>query len=642
MKRSLIIVTLAFVFTNGCTTYHKIAALKNENALQLLSLTEQNEIPELKLEEQAKDTLTVTDDNGKEILIMKAVRNENGEMVATDVIPAAKVTARFRNIAERGGKIDIVFNINIPKNIQDSRWQVRFQPELKIFDETLQLEPVVITGKEYRKLQLKGYQRYNRFIASIASDSTKFIEERQLEIFLKRNIPQIYKFKTDSTVISETEFSSAYGITEQTALEHYTNKFIVKRNRYKISHKDRMKNKYIKAPILSEGLRLDTVIENSNNEFVYCYVQTIKARSGLRKAEVSLSGDIYEQEQIMYHIPKSEPITFYISSLSTLIDNRKKYLTKVIERKAEVNTAYYIDFEAAGFEIIPELGNNASEIGRIKENLRTLVKNEIYDIDSIIVTASCSPEGTYNFNNLLSEKRSKAVCRYFKTFIKNYSDSLQKEQGRMINIARGYNNKEIKFISRNTPENWTMLENLVENDSTLTDRQRESFFNTIKSKEPDVRESLLRKQAYYTHLRTSLYPRLRTVRFDTYLHRKGMIKDTIHSTMIDTAYMSGIQAIRDRNYKKAIRLLSPYNDFNTAVAYCAMDYNASAMSILKNLKKNDKVEYILAILYSRQGEYSKAIKHYMNACARNKDYINRGNLDPEISAIIKKYGLHKY
>lgn len=89
-------------------------------------------------------------------------------------------------------------------------------------------------------------------------------------------------------------------------------------------------------------------------------------------------------------------------------------------------------------------------------------------------------------------------------------------------------------------------------------------------------------------------------------------------------------------------MLSPYNDFNTAVAYCAMDYNASAMAILKNLKKNDKVEYMLAILYSRQGEYSKAIKHYMNACARNKDYINRGNLDPEISAIIKKYGLHKY
>ena len=271
-----------------------------------------------------------------------------------------------------------------------------------------------------------------------------------------------------------------------------------------------------------------------------------------------------------------------------------------------------------------------------------MVKNEVYDIDSIIVTASCSPEGTYNFNNLLSEKRSKEVCRYFKTFIKNYSDSLQKEQGKMINIARGYNNKEIKFISRNTPENWTMLESLVKNDSILTDRQRESFFNTIKSKEPDVRESLLRKQAYYTHLRTSLYPRLRTVRFDTYLHRKGMIKDTIHSTMIDTAYMSGVQAIRDRNYKKAICMLSPYNDFNTAVAYCAMDYNASAMAILKNLKKNDKVEYMLAILYSRQGEYSKAIKHYMNACARNKDYINRGNLDPEISAIIKKYGLHKY
>lgn len=644
MKRNLIFVALAIAMVYGCNTYRKISALKTEPAARLLSLSEQSDVPELKFKEAAKDTLTVTDDSGKEILIMKAVKDENGEMVATDVIQAAKVTARFRNIAERGGKVDIAFNVHVPKYMQDSRWQVRFNPELSIMDEHIAMDPVIITGSQYRKLQIRGYQQYEKFIASIAADSTKFIDERQLDIFLRRNIPQIYRFKNDSSYVSDNEFASAYGVTEKAALEHYTNKFIVRRNRFKISRKDRMREKYIKVPILSEGLRLDTVMENSDNEFVYCYVQTIKTRPGLRKARVCLDGGIFEQEKQIYTMPRSEPLTFYISSLSTLYDNREKYLTKVIERKAEVNTACYIDFESAGYEIKPGLGNNANEIGRIKDNLRQLVKNEIFDIDSIIVTASCSPEGSYRYNTTLSQKRSESVCSYFKGFIKQFSDSLKSDDGFVIDMAKALsdNNKpDIRFISRSNPENWTMLENMVLKDSSLSAIQRESFMKASNLKEPDSREAAIRKLDCYAHLRTKLYPRLRTVRFDTYLHRKGMTKDTIHTTVIDTAYMKGIQAIKDRNYKEAIEILRPYNDFNTAVAYCAMDYNASAMSILRNLKMSDKVEYMLAILYSRQGDFSKAVRHYMSACKKNRDYVSRGNLDPEISALIRKYGLNQ-
>jgi hypothetical protein len=92
-----------------------------------------------------------------EVLIMKAVKDEEGEMVATDVISAAMVTARFRNVAERHGKVDLRFRIIVPATMRDSKWQLRFFPDLYMLGDTVSLDPVIITGLDYRRAQLRGY-----------------------------------------------------------------------------------------------------------------------------------------------------------------------------------------------------------------------------------------------------------------------------------------------------------------------------------------------------------------------------------------------------------------------------------------------------------------------------------------------------
>ena len=57
-------------------------------------------------------------DGGDSPIIMNAIRDEaTGEMVATDVISASTVVARFRNVAERLGKVVIEFDINVPASI---------------------------------------------------------------------------------------------------------------------------------------------------------------------------------------------------------------------------------------------------------------------------------------------------------------------------------------------------------------------------------------------------------------------------------------------------------------------------------------------------------------------------------------------
>lgn len=629
----------------GCASSRKISYLQENNVQANLTLA--NNTAEFKPQDgsaKRRDTLRIRDFEGREVIIMKAIKDDDGDMIAHDVLDAAVVTARFRNVAERHGKVDIQFNITVPQSMQDSKWQLRFHPDMYIMQDNVRLDPVIITGADYRRAQLKGYQQYEKFLSGIVQDSTRFINLKQLEIFIQRNIPALYAFKKDSTEVSDEMFHSVFGVSEQEAVEHYTDKFARNINRWKKSRIGKMYSKYVKVPILSEGIRLDTVIRDYNGDFVYCYTQTINTRPKLRQVDIVLSGEIFEQDHKVYNIPRSEPLTFYISSLSAFVDPTERYLTRVIERRASANTACWIAFDVAKADVREDFGQNRTEIGRIKGNIADLLENTTFDIDSILVSASSSPEGSWSSNEQLSRRRSKAVADYMERFIRSYQDSLERERGFSVDENGAIVKEErvnIRFMTRAFPENWKMLDVLVQEDTVLTGEQKQQYASLLNVRNEDERESLLKKESFYRYMRETLYPKVRTVRFDFFLHRKGMVKDTVHTTELDSTYMAGVQAIRDRDYEAAITLLRPYNDYNTAIAYCSMDYNASAMAILKGLDRTAQVNYMLALLYSREGDDENAVQCYLHAVAQEPSYRFRGNLDPEISALVKRYGLGK-
>jgi len=635
-------VLLAAFLLAGCGPQGKLERLRRQSLAAQMVIADEKELPEIAMGgETRRDTMVVEDPDGNQVLIMRAVKDENGEMVATDVLQAARVTARFRNVAERSGRVDLNFRIIVPEAMQDREWQLRFYPDLFVLEDSVRLDPILITGEGYRKAQLKGYEHYRRFLDSIEADSTHFVDRFQLEMFLRRNLPDIYRYKTDSTAVSEEEFRSHYGITERQALDHYTNQLVVRRNRRKVGRKDEMFRKYVKVPIVTEGLRLDTVIVSPDGDILYDYVQSIHVKPSLRKATVLLSGDIYEEDRRIYRVPRTDPLTFYISSISGLSDDAVRYKTVVTERKVQANTACYIDFEQGRAEIRKETGHNREEMARIEGNLRSLLQNRDYDLDSIVVTASCSPEGSYEHNRRLSMRRSESVSDYFEGFLKHYRDSVRRN-GFHIGLDDTFREEapaEIRLLSRNNPENWTMLDALVREDESLSDKEKEDYVRTASAGQPDLREQQLQRLPSYRHIRESLYPRLRTVRFDFHLHRKGLQKDTVHTTVVDSVYMRGLQAIRDREYEQAVTLLRPYKDYNTAVAFCALDYNASALEVLEPMERTDKVLYLLAILYSRRGDDRKAVESFLKACRLNPSFVHRGNLDPEISGLIRRYGL---
>ena len=647
-KNHIALVFVLALISVSCATQQKLKNIRETHRDAQLTLSDDvSNLPELKIKQITRDTLKIKDEDGSEILIMKAVKDEEtGEMVAADILEAAKVTARFRNIAERKGKIDLAFDIIVPEDMVDSKWQLRFHPDMFIMEDSVRLESVVITGAKYRKAQLRGYQQYERFLARIISDTTKFVNLEALEIFLKRNIPQVYAFKTDTTFVSDEQFYSIYGVSEQDAVDHYTNMFAKNMNERRKANKDAMYKKYVKAPIITEGLRLDTIITNPDGDFVYHYIQTINTRPKLRKVDIILSGEMWEQDEKLYSMPRSAPLTFYISSLSAFTDNTERYLTKVIERQVAANTEGKIDFELGKADVKLDLGENLFEIQKIKTTLADLLNNETFDLDSILVSATASPEGSLSLNSSLANKRSESVSKYFNEFMKEYSDSLILEGGVSMDLE-GNNMEytkqvqEIRFTPRSIPENWDDLYMFVQNDPVLNVDQKDAF-NKIFDEEKDLdrRESKLKGTDFYSYLKDAVYPRLRTVKFNFFLHRKGMVKDTVHTTVLDSTYMRGVEALRDMDYETAVVLLGPYRDYNAAVAFMALDRNLSALEILEDMERTAELNYLLAILYSRTGEPEKAVECYMRACNENRSYVYRGNLDPEISVLIKTYGLN--
>lgn len=650
MKRPIIALLMLLMLV-ACGTQKKLQKLRKGETEQVkLALGEQADyLPEVDTTSHiSQDTLKVKDDEGREMILMKAVKDEEtGEMVAAEELAPVTITARFRNVAERSGKVDLAFQVIVPQSMRDSHWQLRFNPKMYVLGDSLDLAPVIITGSAYRKAQMRGYQLYDKFVSRIVQDSTKFINVRQLDIFLRRYIPSVYSFKSDTSYVSEKEFYSAYGLSERQAVEHYTNKFAKAVNERRKSRQDKMYRKYIKVPIVTEGIRLDTVMSGENGDFIYNYVQTINTRPKLRKVDIALQGEIMEQDECIYKIPDSKPLTFYISSISAFVDETERYLTKIIWRKATADTESKIEFEVGKSDVIESLGNNWREVSLTKRTLASLVDNTVYDLDSIVVSATASPEGTYKANAYLAQRRSEAVSAYFGKYVKTYRDSLLVERGIFAEIGNDTMHDssdslaDIVFTPRSIPENWDELYSLVRDDIVMNDGLKEEF-KLICESEPDFdkREQKLQHCQFYKYMKDNLYPQLRTVKFNFYLHRKGMVKDTVHTTVIDSTYMNGVRALKDMDYRTALSLLSPYADFNAAVANMGMERNATAMQILTSMPPDDKVNYLLAILYSRSGDFQNAVERYLQACKQNPSYVFRGNLDPEISMLIKMYNLN--
>lgn len=612
------ILIVSVMILSACGPYAKLDGIR-EGAISLgLSVADDVEEESSVDKEIVIDSIRGTLSDGP--LLMKAVKDtETGEMVATDVIRASRVVARFRNVAERDGSVSICFDITVPEEMTRSGWQLRVLPYMKIQSDTIGLEPIYITGQQYRGKQLRGYERYHRFLSTILTDPEDFLRLGQLEIFLQRHFPETYSMKTDSSFVSEPDARNLFGVTQRDALEHYRREIKWRRNERRKSLKDSKFEEFVKDPIPSCGVRLDTVFVSPQGEFTYRYTHTFKSRPALKKVNVFLHQQLYEDGECMIDMPFPEELTFYISSLSSLVEDKVMYQMFISSRRVCDHTRAFIDFEHGSAVVDTSLSENAAELFRVRQCIDDVLSRNNLALDSIVVTASCSPEGRYAFNRTLSDARSHSVCDYISSFVpQQWRDSLR---------------------TSSVPENWDQFIRLVENDTVLSKDTRRKMVILARNMEggPDRVEETLSEMPEYRYLRERIYPKLRNVRFDFHMHRKGVIHDTVMTAVPDTVYKAGLMALRDLDYKKAVTLLRPYGDYNAALALTCADYNHSALEVLGHLDvASPKVCYIKAMVLSRLELYEEALKYFELAVINDPSMIHRANLDPEMNELVKR------
>ena len=374
-------------------------------------------------------------------------------------------------------------------------------------------------------------------------------------------------------------------------------------------------NRFVKFPY-PEDVRLDSLVEGRST-VTYYYSQEVKTDETSKKMLVTLQGQVLAVDDSAYRLPPSDTLSYIVSSMLSFVDTIPRYRIKVVDKFVTVEDRNYIQFFVGDTRVVDTLGDNRRQLDKITGLMRQIVEQQEFWVDTITLTAASSPEGAYAFNDRLSQGRAAALKRY-----------LVRRYGRSIDTML-----TVRWVA----EDWQELTNRIRTDREVV--SRDAILELIVAeKNPDRREQAIRLRfpKEYAYIRSVIYPQLRAVNFRYSLRRKGMVKDTIHTTELDTAYARGVQLLQKRKYAKALYILNDYNDRNTVVAHLSLDHNERAMELLATMPKDAVTEYLRAIACSRLGRKAEGREHFLEACRLDGRMEYRGNLDPEIAELLKQ------
>ena len=612
-----------------------------------------------------------------------------GEEITSVELSEITVMARSKQVAERNGKINLDFVVTVPGELVSNKWQLQLAPVAYKPSDTLYLDRIFLSGADFAKMQKRGYMRYQAFINSIIPDNLylqklfdgkgyrKALAELEEEYFQawKHEVLQkerwidwsdkanarfaLFNWRVEQNRRAIAGYNSilehlpAYWMTRELEGKYIPSRWrmfaeggykirtrsispedsaaITRRftdygkmaeNQKRKEQAGAMYDKYVRFPY--EPARLDTVIREGN-KFVYYYKQELPATENTKRIDLTLDGLILSKDETRTPLPPSDTITYFISSMVQFLDRTPRYKKKIVTRKDEVSLRAYVAYKTGSTEFREETGNNRSEIDKVFKAIRSINYTGEFLIDSVLMTATSSPEGDAGMNLFLSRERATELKKYL---------------ARRTEDAEGV---DTIFRPAWRGEDWERLRGLVAKDDTL--RHRPELLRIMEeTRNPDIREHALRKYPEdYRRIREKHYPLLRGVEFLFHLHRRDMIQDTVVMPVIDSTYMAAVRMIEDRRYKQALALLDEHYpaDYNTAVCLMSLGYDARALEIMREQRDTSDRNYLLAILYSRLGRKEDAVKSYVRSCDQDAGKIWRGRLDPEINTLIETYNLYK-
>lgn len=164
---------------------------------------------------------------------------------------------------------------------------------------------------------------------------------------------------------------------------------------------------------------------------------------------------------------------------------------EVVKRRSESGEAQIV-YRVGNADIDPALGRNRHELDRIRASIEKVRRVQGVEINSVMVSSYASPEGSWQSNLALSERRAASLTGW---------------------LRRNYDLQGIRLASQGYGEDWEGLARLVGADSLLPEAEREAVLGIVADTEVfDGRERRLMQYAggrTYRYLLANLFPKLR-------------------------------------------------------------------------------------------------------------------------------------
>lgn len=363
------------------------------------------------------------------------------------------------------------------------------------------------------------------------------------------------------------------------------------------------------------GSRLDSVLEK-RERLSFLFTEEVKVRGDERSLGLTVGSVLRTLGRDSVSIPAKDTLRYSISSMTWFMDPSVRYKEIIVSRYVNLERSYGIVFPVGRSDVVDTMASNAEQIGRLRTFLRQVQSaSQEFILDSVLISAYSSPEGPEPMNRRLSELRSASLCA-----------CICSEDDDLILAA---------LRPRARGEDWDRLVEKIH--ETLPESESGRILGIVsRIADPDRREAEIRRQfpAQYRMLRQKVYPSLRRVSCSVHLRRKGMEKDTVRTSVVDTAYMDAVELLRQRKYARSLLTLAPYRDINAAVAHLSMGHDSEARQILLSLPSSDRTEYLLAVACSRLGLRGEGTAHLEKAVGLNPRLKYRIGLDPELSGLV--------
>lgn len=372
-----------------------------------------------------------------------------------------------------------------------------------------------------------------------------------------------------------------------------------------------------------KDVKVDTLFY-PEHDFFYLYRHNYPITPGVKKVRIYLKSRVDAIDMSDYTLPDSDTLTYVLAGLEQLIDTSLVYRKNRIYRSVQHKLAVYFKFPVNRHEFGIDFADNRAQLDTLLTAYYRFANDKDLKIDRVTMMAAASPEGSYESNYRLSERRSKAVKNYL---AKNYSGSIDVER---------------LFQSKSLGEDWNMLVKLLRNADHITSRDEIlQMALTVTNKNADAVENEIRRKypKSYKQMREELYPPIRRVDILFDMHRPNMlVKDSVQIEYLPD-YAEGLRLIKEHDFVSAIEILKKYGDYNTALCLAALGQPENAYHLLRQLEPTGNVHYLSAIVLYQMGRKTHAANNLLQACALDPNIVFRIPKDAEAKALVREFDL---